>query len=136
MAAVAPRRMLSKQEESEEVEVRKEDQEKINRFSTLHRKVGAIEEELKAKHKEKEDLEEISNELELADEDEKISYRIGDSFVQLPLEKVQELLTKSVEDVDGEVETLEAKLDQVREEMTGLKAALYGRFGRSINLEA
>ncbi|KAF2221628.1 Prefoldin subunit-domain-containing protein [Elsinoe ampelina] len=124
MAAVAPRRMLSKQEESEEVEVRKEDQEKINRFSTLHRK------------KEKEDLEEISNELELADEDEKISYRIGDSFVQLPLEKVQELLTKSVEDVDGEVETLEGKLDQIREEMTGLTTALYGRFGRSINLEA
>ncbi|KAF4550559.1 Prefoldin subunit 4-like protein [Elsinoe fawcettii] len=136
MAAVAPRRMLSKQEESEEVEVRKEDQEKINRFSTLHRKVGTIEDELKGRNKEKEDLEEISNELELADEDEKISYRIGDSFVQLPLEKVQELLAKSVQDVDDEVTALEGKLDQIREEMAGLKAALYGRFGRSINLEA
>ncbi|TKX24993.1 putative prefoldin subunit [Elsinoe australis] len=136
MAALAPRRMLSKQEESEEVEVRKEDQEKINRFSTLHRKVGVIEEELKKKQKEKEDIEEISNELELADEDEKISYKVGDSFMLLPLEKVQELLSQAVQDVETEVTVLEEKSDQLREEMTGLKAALYGRFGKSINLEA
>ncbi|PSK51974.1 hypothetical protein B9Z65_3241 [Elsinoe australis] len=136
MAALAPRRMLSKQEESEEVEVRKEDQEKINRFSTLHRKVGVIEEELKKKQKEKEDIEEISNELELADEDEKISYKVGDSFMLLPLEKVQELLSQAVQDVETEITVLEEKLDQLREEMTGLKAALYGRFGKSINLEA
>ncbi|PNS18195.1 hypothetical protein CAC42_7564 [Sphaceloma murrayae] len=136
MAALAPRRMLSKQEESEEVEVRKEDQEKINRFSTLHRKVAILEDDLKAKQKEKEDLEEISNELELADEDEKISYKIGDSFMLLPLERVQELLSQAVGGVDDEVNKVEEKLDQLREEMTGLKTALYGRFGKSINLEA
>ena len=62
---------LSKQDEGEEAEVRKEDQERINRFSTLHRKVAPI--ELTAGKKEKEDLEEISMELELADEDDKIS---------------------------------------------------------------
>ncbi|KAF2148565.1 prefoldin subunit [Myriangium duriaei CBS 260.36] len=135
MASVQ-RRMLSKQDEGEEVEVRKEDQEKINRFSTLHRRVGNLEEDLKAKNKEKEDLEEISMELELADEDDKISYKIGDSFMLLPLPKVQELLTEAVEGVDGEVTAIEGNLDSLREEMTTLKAALYGRFGRSINLEA
>ena len=40
---------LSKQEETEEVEVRREDQDKINRFSTLHRKEATLEDELKAK---------------------------------------------------------------------------------------
>ena len=43
---------LTKEEEEaigEDVEVRREDQDKINRFSRLHRHELAIEEELKAK---------------------------------------------------------------------------------------
>jgi hypothetical protein len=70
--------------------VRREDQEKINRFSSLHQKEEVLEEELRAKvvwfeplqswpalrltqaQKEKEDLEEISGELELVDEEEKV----------------------------------------------------------------
>jgi len=33
----------------EDIEVRREDQEKINKFSTLHQKESALEEELKTK---------------------------------------------------------------------------------------
>ncbi|KAK5143962.1 hypothetical protein LTR32_004018 [Rachicladosporium monterosium] len=86
--------------------------------------------------KEKEDLEEISAELELADEDDKVPYRIGDSFFSLPVSEVQDLLSSSVERINGNVESLEEKLSGLRDEMRELKAALYGRFGRSINLEA
>ena len=70
---------LSKEDEDavgDEVEVRREDQDKINKFSRLHQQEGNLEEELKTKQKDKEDLEEISNELELADEDDKIQYGI------------------------------------------------------------
>lgn len=73
----------------EEKEVRKEDQDRINRFSRLHSREKLLEEDLKTKQvrlpsyatpanqltpaqKDKEDLEEISSELELADEDEKV----------------------------------------------------------------
>lgn len=63
-------------------------------------------------------------------------YRIGDSFFSLPVPEVQELLTASVERIDGEVSAVEEKLGELREEMQELKAALYGRFGKSINLEA
>ncbi|KAI4731647.1 Prefoldin, subunit 4 [Aureobasidium sp. EXF-10728] len=156
MAAMMSRRMLSKDEEGEETEVRREDQDKINRFSTLHQKEKLLQAELKTKEvlsilsldsrdkfadtvfiqKEKEDLEEVSSELELADEDEKVSYKIGDSFFLLPLPEVQELLTASVEKIDGDVTAVEEKLGELREEMQQLKTALYGRFGRSINLEA
>jgi prefoldin subunit 4 len=86
--------------------------------------------------KDKEDLEEISGELELADEDDKVPYKIGDSFFSLPVPEVQELLSASVERIDGEVSGAEEKLAELREEMEELKAALYGRFGKSINLEA
>lgn len=41
-----------------------------------------------------------------------------------------------MERIDGEVSTVEEKLGELREEMQELKAALYGRFGKSINLEA
>ena len=71
------------------MEVTREDQDKINRFSRLHQREISLEEELKSKHvccpclevsydavltfrdvqKEKEDLDDVSNELELADEE-------------------------------------------------------------------
>lgn len=63
-------------------------------------------------------------------------YKIGDSFFSLPVSEVQELLSTSVERIDGEVSTMDERLNELREEMQELKAALYGRFGRSINLEA
>jgi prefoldin subunit 4 len=63
-------------------------------------------------------------------------YKIGDSFFLLPLPEVQELLTASIEKIDADVAAVEEKLSEHREEMQQLKTALYGRFGRSINLEA
>ncbi|KAH8432295.1 tubulin-binding prefolding complex subunit GIM3 [Aspergillus melleus] len=133
-------RMLSKEDEvaaggSEDNEVRREDQEKINRFSRLHQRETVLEDLLKAKQKDKEDLEEVSTELELADEDELVPYKIGDSFFQLPLEEAQSLLSSSTEQIDTEVSGLEDKLSDLREELQQLKVALYARFGRSINLE-
>ncbi|KNG88602.1 prefoldin subunit 4 [Aspergillus nomiae NRRL 13137] len=119
----------------EENEVRREDQEKINRFSRLHQRETLLEEQLKAKQKDKEDLEEISMELELADEDELVPYKIGDSFFQLPLADAQSLLSSSTEQIDSEVSGLEEKLSDLRDELQQLKVALYARFGRSINLE-
>jgi len=133
------RRMLSKEDEAatggEETEVRREDQDKINRFSRLHQREIQLEDELKSKHKEKEDLDDVSNELELADEDDKVPYQIGDSFISLPLPEVQEMLSTSTEKIEEDVSALEEKLSTIRDEMQELKVQLYARFGRSINLE-
>ena len=135
--------------------MRRSDQDKINRFSRLHRKETGVEDDLKAKQvsstnappthmpwyaqapqKDKEDLEEIANELELADEDEKVPYKIGDCFLSLPVAEVQELLAGSVARIDEEVAALEERLQGLRDEMEGLKVALYARFGKTINLES
>ena len=80
-------------------------------------------------------MEEISNELELADEDEKVPYKIGDTFISLPLPEVQELLASSTAKIEESVSAVEGKLTAVREEMELLKVDLYARFGKSINLE-
>ena len=62
-------------------------------------------------------------------------YKIGDCFVSLPQPEVLELLSTSTESIDEEVSALKEKLDTIHEEMEELKKHLYGRFGRSINLE-
>lgn len=62
-------------------------------------------------------------------------YKIGDSFISLPLPEVQDLLTSSTEQLDEDISKLEGSLAEAREEMQQLKVALYARFGRSINLE-
>jgi prefoldin subunit 4 len=62
-------------------------------------------------------------------------YKIGDGFVSLPLEEVQEMLSTSTAKIEEEVAALEEKLGEIREEQTALKVDLYARFGRSINLE-
>ncbi|OJD34937.1 prefoldin subunit 4 [Diplodia corticola] len=136
--ANADETQLSREDEAsagEEVQVRREDQDKINRFSRLHQREKVLEEELKAKQKDKEDLEEVSNELELVDEEDKVPYKVGDSFMALPQPEVLELLTDSTERIDKDVTKLEEQLSGVRDEMEELKVALYARFGRSINLE-
>ncbi|KAK2762931.1 hypothetical protein FQN53_007422 [Emmonsiellopsis sp. PD_33] len=118
------RRMLSKEDEvatgGEETEVRREDQEKINRFSRLHQRETLLEDQLKAKH---------------AYEDELVPYKMGDSFVSLPLEDAQSLLAASTEQIDEDVSKLEENMSELKDEMQKLKVALYARFGRSINLE-
>ncbi|KAI1851776.1 hypothetical protein JX265_011011 [Neoarthrinium moseri] len=131
------RRMLSKDEEGagDEVEVRREDQDKINKFSRLHQKELKLEEDLKTKNKEKEELDDVTTELELADEDETVPYKIGDAFFHVSLEQAQEMLSTSSSNIEDEISALEENLNTVKEDMTQLKVELYARFGRSINLE-
>lgn len=62
-------------------------------------------------------------------------YKIGDTFVSLPLPEVQEMLASSTEQIEESVSAVEGKLSTVREEMEQLKVQLYARFGKSINLE-
>ena len=64
-----------------------------------------------------------------------LSYKIGDSFFQLPLSDAQGMLSASTEKIDADVTKLEDSISELREEMQQLKVALYARFGRSINLE-
>ncbi|KAL6855080.1 hypothetical protein ACO1O0_006218 [Amphichorda felina] len=158
MAGLVGRRMLSKAEEegSDEVEVRREDQDKINKFSRLHQRELALQEQLEVKsvrwpvpfvlkwkllltsarkQKEKEELDDLTTELELADEDEKIQYRVGDSFFHLPLEQAQQMLETATTRSEEESSELEEKLGSVRDEMKQLKVELYARFGKQINLE-
>ncbi|KAL0640441.1 hypothetical protein Q9L58_000410 [Maublancomyces gigas] len=130
------RRLLSREDEAQtDTQVTRDDQDNINKFSTLHQKQGLLKEELEAKNQEKEYLDDVTTELELADEDEMIPYKIGDSFLHLPLEDVQGLLEKSAQAVMEEIGELKEKIERNDEAMGGLKIKLYAKFGKAINLE-
>lgn len=55
--------------------------------------------------------------------------------MSVPLNEAQLLLEESSQEIEDDVSRLEEKLGEVRDEMKDLKAQLYARFGRSINLE-
>ncbi|KGT67778.1 prefoldin subunit 4, partial [Candida albicans 12C] len=59
-------------------EVTYEDQLKINKFSTLISKKDEQTQQLSTLKTEKEYLDDLSIELELIDDDEKIQYKVGD----------------------------------------------------------
>ena len=48
---------------------------------------------------------------------------------------MQELLATSTTKIEEEVEVLESKMEDIKEQKNELKVDLYARFGRSINLE-
>lgn len=129
-------RMLSQDDESEEnTEVTWEDQQKINTFSKLNSRCTDMEEKIAKLKSEKEALDDLAMELELADEDEPIEYKIGDAFFHLSLKRAQELITKDQESTEAEVNTLQGKIDECQEEMKDLKVVLYAKFGKQINLD-
>ncbi|CAE6427580.1 unnamed protein product [Rhizoctonia solani] len=129
-------RMLNQDEESEEnTEVTWEDQQRINAFSKLNTRCTDLEEKVAKQKSEKEALDDLAMELELADEDEPVEYKIGEAFFHISLKRAQMLLQKDQESIDSEINGLQGKIDQCQQEMKDLKVALYAKFGKQINLD-
>ncbi|KAJ1901798.1 hypothetical protein LPJ66_000527 [Kickxella alabastrina] len=122
-------------EEERDVEVKWEDQNRINQFSKLSTRMDRLEDEYKAQKTEKEYLDDLAMEIELLDEDEPVPYKIGDAFVMLTLEAAQERVEKDKAAIDAQVEGLDSQISQVSSEMEELKKMLYAKFGQAINLE-
>ncbi|KAJ1547684.1 hypothetical protein HK405_005192 [Cladochytrium tenue] len=126
---------LDEAESEADIDVSWEDQQKINNFSKMNARSGDLDEKLEGLKKELEYLEDLDTELELADEDEPIRCRIGDAFIQLPLDQCRQRVEAERDKLAGEVGTLRDEAEALRGRMDDLKAALYARFGKSINLE-
>ncbi|CAE6430491.1 unnamed protein product [Rhizoctonia solani] len=129
-------RMLNQDDESEEnTEVTWEDQQKINAFSKLNTRCTDLEDKIAKQKSEKEAIDDLGMELELADEDEPVEYKIGEAFFHISLKRAQALLQKDQELIDAEINGMQSKIDQCQQEMKDLKVALYAKFGKQINLD-
>ncbi|KAI0302680.1 hypothetical protein BC826DRAFT_427402 [Russula brevipes] len=149
-------RMLSQEEEADEgKEVTWEDQQRINTFSKLNTRVRSLAEKMdnlkvsirdwefarailtsnSLLQQEKEALDDLAMELELADEDQPVLYKVGEAFLQLPHPRAMKRLESDQAQVDGEIDNLTGVVDECERDMKALKVALYARFGSAINLD-
>ncbi|KAL6930908.1 related to Prefoldin subunit 4 [Hanseniaspora guilliermondii] len=118
------------------IEVTQEDQNKINEFSKLILRQEKIKVMLDSLHDEKEYIDELSLELELMDEDEKLPYKLGDSaFINMKVGKIIKLLEKDLEEMNTKEEELAKQVDDLEETLKELKKTLYAKFGNNINME-
>jgi len=126
--------MLSKEEESE-VTLSWPDQCNINKFSALNQKHTMLSTKLTTTLTQKEYIDDLIGELELADDSEPIKLRIGNVFVDVDLDYTQSCLASQKEALDSHTEAIEKQLGSVNDAMSELKVKLYSKFGKSINLE-
>lgn len=118
------------------MEVEWTDQQKINEFSKLHGRLTSHESSEKQLKQRKEDLDDLEMEIELIDEDEKLLYAVGDSFVYLSHSEISEKLQEDKDSLEERIEALITEKEKVSSRLDELKAALYAKFGReNINLE-
>ncbi|KIM45537.1 hypothetical protein M413DRAFT_24720 [Hebeloma cylindrosporum] len=128
-------RMLEQEEETNDAEVTWEDQQRINSFSKLNNRIRIIEEKLQDLKREKEALDDLSTELELADEDELVLYKVGEAFIHMKQPRAVKRLEKDQASVDARVSVLAVQADECETQMKELKVLLYSKFGTAINLD-
>ena len=62
-------------------------------------------------------------------------YRVGETFVHLPLSRAQKRLERDLDNVDKEMSKVNDNIEECDKEMKELKLVLYAKFGSAINLE-
>ncbi|XP_030831211.1 prefoldin subunit 4-like [Strongylocentrotus purpuratus] len=119
----------------DDVNVTLEDQQKINKFARKSNKLGEIQDEITNKKKDLQNLEDAADELVLGDDDDFIPYQIGEVFFHQSLEDAQQSVENAKTRMEEGIAALEAQGDGLKGELGDLKAQLYAKFGKNINLE-
>jgi prefoldin subunit 4 len=117
------------------VDVKKEDQDKINRFANYVAKRSDLRDDIESKQKWLQSLGDIELELMELEDDDLVPYQIGEVFFQVSSSKAQEYVEEDKKSTEEEMVNLRKDVDQVAEAMKDLKAKLYAKFGDNINLE-
>eukprot|EP00695_Tsukubamonas_globosa_P003368 TRINITY_DN598_c0_g1_i1.p1 TRINITY_DN598_c0_g1~~TRINITY_DN598_c0_g1_i1.p1 ORF type:complete len:149 (-),score=51.87 TRINITY_DN598_c0_g1_i1:48-434(-) len=123
---------LLKKEEEVDVEVFRVDQDRINTFGRLNSRFHELEDELKEKKTQIQNLQDASNEIYLSDE---VRFELGEVFVRVETDECDELLQKELARVEAECSSIERQMDEIKTRMSQLKGLLYAKFGKTINLE-
>lgn len=127
--------MLAKEDEVD-VEVRKVDQEAINEFGRLNNRVSELRDELKLVEKELTAYEDAEEEVMLIDEGtEALKLTMGDCFLDVEEEDIESELERLKEIAQGKKDKYISEIATCESRQSELKTQLYGRFGKTINLE-
>lgn len=125
-------RMLDDHEENDTT-VSWEDQKAINEFSRLDVALADARAQLSQRRDDKESLDDLVVEMELVDEDEKLPYLVGSTFVYLPQAAALERAQADAERIEKQIDQLADQADKAEASMKALKVQLYTRFGTNIS---
>ncbi|TRY99421.1 hypothetical protein DNTS_006588 [Danionella cerebrum] len=122
---------------AEDVNVTFEDQQKINKFARNTNRMSELKDEIEAKKKSLQNLEDASDDLMMCEDDSMlVPYQIGDVFISHSQEETQEMLEAAKEALQDEIKALEGRVSSIQGVLGDLKIQLYAKFGNNINLDA
>lgn len=129
-----------------------QDQQEINEFSTLMTHYDRLNDQLVRLEADKEQVDDVTLELELVDEDELVDFLIGGEipetagenssslvgdgcFVKMKQSEVMQRLETRANELDEKIGSTKAEIDTLNKTLSSLKSSLYAKFGSAINLE-
>ena len=127
-----------------DAEVTREDQDKINRFGSLHAHLKELKARVDAEKEALAAVQDAQGEVLGMDEDEtpgkmaglgSVSAWVGETFFSMGDDAIDFLSAREAK-AEEKIAALEEKANGIKKEMDTLKAELYGKFGRqAINLD-
>lgn len=125
--------MLAPQDENDN-QVRREDQNRINQFSRLNTRKHQIQSQVQAHQQDLDRLEDAATDLMMG-ESSTVWMQLGDAWLQVSEDEATEHCEGKVEELQSKIDALRSEEKDILVQHEGLKKELYGRFGKSINLE-
>lgn len=121
--------------EQKDIEVAREDQERINKFSRLNMKYDELDEEITTMKTEVQNFKDAVEEIEGCMEADGILMKVGEAYTSVEEDAVMEKLSKLIDESEASLSKKSDEIESVKSELDSLKKLLYGKFGSSINLE-
>merc|ERR1712151_200953 len=119
--------------EEKDIQVQKDDQMRINKFSRLNLRYDDLDEEITRLKKNAQTYKDATEEIESCMElDGGIMMRVGEAFTPVEEDSATEHLSKLLEQVEAQLSEKTDEIEEVKTEMDALKKVLYSKFGNSI----
>jgi prefoldin subunit 4 len=122
-------------EKDNDIEVTRDDQMMINSFGRLTLELKELEAELKDETENYKNLEDAEAELMLSVGDEPVRFLVGEVYMGLNSTDAEQMLEQNKTKVQGAMDKLSARIEDIKKTLAELKVKLYHKFGSNINLE-
>jgi prefoldin subunit 4 len=121
-------------EDENNSEVRREDQDNINKFARLNARLHEVRREKSELGKELERLDDASTELMMGSGGSVMLF-LGEAFFETKEDEATDFCEAEVDRTQAVLSRLEQEEREILARQAEIKTVLYGRFGKSINLE-
>jgi len=112
-----------------------EDQQRINEFSRLNLSLQKVEDELRVQKNTAANLDDAATDIDSLLDDDACKVRIGEVFMDVSNEEAEEFVKEKAAASAKKTAELQEQRTMLIKQMDLLKAMLYQKFGKQINLE-